>query len=290
MKANSARGFNQNHMRSYPRVILTFCMLGAPIAYADEANPKPPFTVNVGVESLRWEEFSGGQHLLSETGPRLTVGFALDHLLHGDLAKPYAMEVRGCVGFIDYDGQTQAGVSAKTDTDYFGVSAEVMGGLRLAGNHRMDLLGGLGMDTWTRDIQDGVTANGSAALGYQEDYFILYGKLGPGFLFQNGATRSYLQFGLKYPLYTYERVYLSSIGYDSDVELEPGKKISGFAKWRMSWGKETDRSRFGASIYYDSFRFSASKSKTVSAAGVLYSVHQPESRMDVLGARLEYYF
>ena len=269
------RGFDQNHMRNHPWVILAFCMLATPAAHADESALRQPFTVNVGVESLRWEEFSGGQRLLSETGPRLAVGFALDHLLHGDLANPYAMEVRGYVGLVDYDGQTQAGVSAKTDTDYFGVSGEVMGGLRLAGGLRMDLLGGLGLDTWSRDIQDGVTANGSTALGYQEDYFILYGKLGPGFLFRSEARRAYLQFGLKYSLYTYERVYLSSIGYDSDVELEPGKKISGFAKWRMSWGKETDRSRFGASIYYDSFRFSASKSKTVSAAGVLYSVYQP---------------
>jgi len=30
--------------------------------------------VNVGVESFRWEEFSSGQRLLSETGPRLTAG------------------------------------------------------------------------------------------------------------------------------------------------------------------------------------------------------------------------
>ena len=290
MKANSARGFDQNRMRSRPWLILMLYMLGAPAAYADEAASKPSFTMNVGVESFRWEEFSGGQRLLSETGPRLVVGFTLDRLLQGNQTNPYSAEARAYLGVVDYDGQTQSGVSAKTDVNYFGVSAEAMGGLRLVGSARMDLLGGVGVDTWTRDLQDGVTANGSVAHGYQEDYFILYGKLGPGFLFRSEARRAYLQFGLKYPLYTYERVYLSSIGYDSDVELEPGKKISGFAKWRMSWGKETDRSRFAASIYYDSFRFSASKSKTVSAAGVLYSVYQPESRMDVLGARLEYYF
>ena len=276
-------------MRSYPWVIPALCMIAVPAASADEAASKPAFGVNAGLESFRWEEFSGGQRLLTETGPRLAVGFTLDHLLQGNQANPYSAEARAYLGVIDYDGQTQSGVSAKTDVDYFGVSAEAMGGLRLAGS-RMDLLGGVGVDTWTRELQDGVTANGSTALGYREDYFILYGKLGPGFLFQNETRRSYLQFGLKYPLYTYERAYLTSIGFDSDVELAPGKQLSGYAKWQMNWGRATDKPRFGLSFYYDSFRFSASASKTVSAGGALYSVHQPESRMDVLGARLEYYF
>ena len=276
-------------MRSYPWVILALCMIAAPAVFADEAASKPVFAVNAGLESFRWEEFSGGQRLLTETGPRLVVGLTLDHLQQGDQTNPYSAEARAYLGVIDYDGQTQSGVSAKTDVDYFGVSAEVMGGLRLAGS-RMDLLGGVGVDTWTRELQDGVTANGAVALGYREDYFILYGKLGPGFLFRSETRRAYLQFGLKYPLYTYERAYLTDIGFDSDVELAPGKQLSGYAKWQMNWGRETDKPRFGVSFYYDSFRFSASGSKAVSAAGTWYSVHQPESRMDVLGARLEYYF
>ncbi|MEK7206649.1 MAG: hypothetical protein AAB134_02040 [Pseudomonadota bacterium] len=61
-------------------------MFGAPVAYADEAAPKPPFTMNVGVESFRWKEFSGGQRLLSETGLRLVVGFTLDRLLQQNLS------------------------------------------------------------------------------------------------------------------------------------------------------------------------------------------------------------
>jgi hypothetical protein len=264
-------------------------MIAVPAASADEAASKPAFAVNAGLESFRWEEFSGGQRLLTETGPRLVVGLTLDHLQQGNQANPYSAEARAYLGVIDYDGQTQAGVAAKTDVNYFGASAEIMGGLRLAGSG-MDLLGGLGVDTWNRELQDGVTANGSVALGYREDYFILYGKLGPGFLFRSETRRTYLQFGIKYPLYTYERAYLTDIGFDSDVDLAPGRQLSGYAKLQMNWGKETDKPRFGASIYYDSFRFSASDSKTVSASGILYRVHQPESRMDVLGARLEYYF
>ncbi|HSD96751.1 MAG TPA: hypothetical protein VLB06_06365 [Sulfuricaulis sp.] len=277
-------------MRSHHWVTLTLYIVAVPAVFADEPTSKPSFALNAGVESFHWKEFNGDQRLLSETGPRLTVGFMLDHLLQGDQTNPYSVEARAYLGVIDYDGQTQTGVSAQTDVDYFGVNAEVMGGLRLAGSLRMDLLGGLGVDTWIRELQDGVAANGSVALGYREDYFILYGKLGPGFLFQSDTSRAYLQFGLKYPLYTYERAYLADIGFDSDVDLTPGKQLSGYAKWQMNWGRETDKTRFGVSIYYDSYRFSSSASKTVSAAGALYSVHQPASRMDVLGARLEYYY
>ena len=279
-------------MRCHPWVTLTLCMLAVSAAHANEAFPEPSFAVNAGVESFRWEEFSGGQRLLSETGPRLTVGFMLDRLLQDDQINPYAVEARLYLGVVDYDGQTQSGVSAQTDVDYFGFNAEVLGGLRpkTKNGWQMDLLGGLGVDTWTRELQNGVTANGSVALGYREDYFIIYGKLGPGFLMNSGAGRGYFQFGIKYPLFTYERVYLSSIGYDNDVELAPGKRLSGFAKWQMNWGRAADKPRFGVSVYYDSFRFSASASKTVTAAGAAFSVRQPESRMDVLGARLEYYF
>lgn len=277
-------------MRKYLGRVLLIGVATIPLAQADDTNPGPTYSVNVGIESFRWEEFSGGQRLLRETGPRLTVGIMLDQLMYGDRTRPYAMEVRGYVGFIDYDGQTQAGVPAKTDVNYFGVSGEITGGVRLAGNSGADLLAGLGADTWTRDLQDGIADDGSVALGYQEDYFILYGKLGPGFRFRNGTLRSYLQFGIKYPFYTYEKVYLSTLGYDSDVELEPGRKISGYASWRMSQEREGGGRHLGVSIYYDSFRFDASGSKLVTGGGALYSVHQPESRMDVLGARLEYYF
>lgn len=289
VRYRSGRRFDHNRMYR-PWIILIFFIFGVPIVHADEAAPKPPLAMNVGVEGFRWEEFSGGQRLLRETGPRLMVGLMLDHLLQNGQSNPYSLEARAYLGVVNYDGQTQAGVSAKTDTNYFGASAEAMGGWRLANSPGMDLLGGLGVDTWTRDIKNGIAADGSNALGSREDYFILYGKLGPGFLFQNGTRQSYLQFGLKYPLYTYERAYLTDLGFDSDVELAPGGRLSGYMKWRMKWGRETNMQRYGVTIYYESFRFGASPVKTVTGGGALYGVYQPESHMDVLGARFDYYF
>jgi len=98
MKANSARGLDQNSMRINPWVVLIFCMIGVPAAFADEAASKPSFAVNAGVESFRWEEFSGGRRLLSETGPRLVVGFTLDRLLQGTQTNPYSAEARAYLG------------------------------------------------------------------------------------------------------------------------------------------------------------------------------------------------
>jgi hypothetical protein len=273
-----------------PWFFLTFCLLGLSAANADEAAPKPPLSVGAGVESFRWEEFSGGRRLLRETGPRLTVGATLDYLLENDRSHPYFLEGRAYLGVVDYDGQTQAGVAAKTDVDYFGFSAEGLRAWRLSNSTPVDLLAGLGLDTWERNLQDGTAADGSSTSGYREDYFIIYGKLGPGFLFQGETRRAYLQFGLKYPLITYERAYLSSVGFDSDVELEPGRRLSGYLKWRMNWGRETDKPRYGVTVYYDSFRLGASPVKTVTGGGTLYGVYQPESHMDVLGARFDYYF
>lgn len=277
-------------MRTCLRSVLMCLAIGTPATQAADPVPGTPLSVNLGVEYFRWSEHFAGQRLLRETGPRLTVGVTIDHLMDKNQAKSYAAEVRGYTGSIDYDGQTQGGIPARTDVDYSGISGEIMWAKHLSGGAGASALFGLGLDTWTRDIKNGVAADGSAVLGFQEDYLIVYGKLGPGFLLGSGATRSYLQFGIKYPLYTKEQAHLAAIGFDSDVDLKPGRQISGFAKWRMKWGSETNRARLGASFYYDSFRFNTSGTSMVTAGGIPFLVIQPESRMDVLGARLEYYF
>lgn len=277
-------------MRIYFRSVLMILAIGAPAAQSAEPNPGTPVSLNLGVEYFRWSEQYAGRRLLRETGPLLAVGVSVDHLMETNRDTSYAAEVRGYTGTVDYDGQTQGGVPVQTDVDYTGISGEIVWANRLPRSASASALLGLGFDTWKRDIKNGVAADGSTALGYQEDYLILYGKLGPGFRFGSGATRSYLQFGLKYPLYTKEKVHLAAVGFDSDVDLKPGKQMSGFAKWRMKWGSETNKARLGASFYYESFRFNASGTNVVTIGGTPLLVFQPESRMDVLGARLEYFF
>lgn len=277
-------------MRTYLRSVLLCLVIGTPAAQADDSVTGSPLSVNVGVEHFRWSEYYGGQRLLRETGERLTVGIAIDYLMDKNQKKSYAAEIRGYAGTVDYDGQTQSGIPARTDVDYSGIIGEIMWAKRISGSPRTSALFGLGLDTWTRDIKNGVAADGSPVLGYEEDYLILYGKLGPGILLGSGATRSFLQFGIKYPLYTKETAHLAAIGFDSDVDLKPGRQITGFAKWQMKWVGESNKAHLGASIYYDSYRFNTSGTSLVTAGGIPFLVVQPESRMDVLGARLEFYF
>lgn len=277
-------------MRAWLGSILVYLVIGLSAAQAAEAGNGAVPSVNLGVEYFLWSEEISSQRVLRETGPRLTFGIAVDNLMDRNLVSTFAAEIRGYTGDIDYDGRTQSGIPVESDVDYSGISGEFMLANRMAHGSNTSAQLALGFDAWSREIKDTTLADGSPVYGYQEDYLIVYAKLGPGFYLGNGASRSLLQLGIKYPLYTNEKVNLSTVGFDSDVELEPGKRVSLYAKWRKVWSGESGRSRFGASIYYDSFVFGASDWKPITAGGTPYLVSQPDSRMYVLGGRLEFYF
>jgi hypothetical protein len=86
------------------------------------------------------------------------------------------------------------------------------------------------------------------------------------------------------PLVTSEHVDLGS-----GVDLEPGLKPSAFANFQFDFGSGR-HNRFGAALYYDSYRFSESDPELLSSGGSTYLVVQPRSHMDVYGLRLSYYF
>ena len=166
-------------MRSRTLFAILLCVSGLPTVV--QATERPEASVQFGLQNFSWSEFDyTGAKLLKENGPRFAIGAALDNFQHAGSGVLYGVNVKIYLGVVDYDGQTQSGVSAQTDVDYFGVNAEVMGGLRLTGGLHVDLLGGLGVDTWTRELQDGVTANGTVALGYREDLFHSLRQAGAG--------------------------------------------------------------------------------------------------------------
>jgi hypothetical protein len=83
-------------------------------------------------------------------------------------------------GTVDYDGQTQTGIPATTDVDYFGFKAEGDIGRRLSFPEGLYIepFGGLGIRFWYRDINDGTTNTGSPTLGYTEEWFVFNARLG----------------------------------------------------------------------------------------------------------------
>jgi len=262
--------------------ILFFLLGCTATAQADETNQA---NVQFGVQSFRWREFDdNGGRLLQEKGARFSIGAAFDNYRREDSGTLYGINGKIYLGSVNYDGQTQSGIPSTADVSYVGLNIEAQGGYRFGRRVGLDVFGALGVDEWLRSIQDGRTATGTVAYGYDEYYTILYGKAGLGFFQHLDGWRYLLQGGVKMPLSTSERVDLGS-----GVDLQPGLKPSAFANIQFDFGSGR-HDRFGVALYYDSYRFSESDPELLTSGGSTYLVVQPRSHMDVYGLRLSYYF
>ncbi len=73
------------------------------------------------IENFEWKEFNtNGSQLLKESGPIYGIGISTKLEDVNLITAKFKGEL--FIGSIDYDGQTQAGTSVKTDTDYFGLA------------------------------------------------------------------------------------------------------------------------------------------------------------------------
>jgi len=238
--------------------------------------------LSVGAELFRWQEFdSADNRLLIEHGPRarfkvshnnesrLTGGF-----IYNGSASLYGGKYREDV---KYSGQSQPGGHfSPADVDYAGMSAEFIGGYRLKAPlkaHALDLLAGIGVDSWTREISNGVNSQGVRVRGIEEDYRIIFMRLGVGLEYRQAFWKSLWRTGVKYPVSTKETLDLPA------VKLEPGKEPSLFFSYRFQLINDDnlDKGTF-FSFIYDSYRFSKSP---VVRSGLLF-VRQPKSSMDVV--------
>lgn len=252
------------------------------MVYAAE---KPQVSIQLSVQSFNWREFDNtGARLLEEKGPRFVVGAAFDNFGRMGPGMLYSVNGKIYLGSVDYDGQTQSGIPAVTDVNYFGVNIEAQGGYRFGRRIGVDVFGGLGIDDWVRSIADGTTPSGTAVLGYDEYYAILYGKAGVGFFQLLNGWRYALQGGIKMPLYANEYVNLGD-----GVTLEPGLRASAFANLQFDFGSGRNN-RYGIAVYYDSYRFSESDPELLTDGGSAFLVVQPRSQMNVFGVRMHYYF
>lgn len=255
------------------------------ITTAAQATDLPQASIQVELQDFRWREFRDtGARLLQEKGTRFAVGATYDNFRREGSGVLYNINGKFYLGSVNYDGQTQIGIPATTDVDYYGVNIEALGGYRFGRRIALDVFGGLGLDDWLRSINNGSTASGTVAYGYDEYYIVLYGKAGLGFFQQLEGWRYMLQGGVKMPLSTNEHVDLGS-----GVDLQPGRKSSAFANLQFDFGSGR-RNRFGIALYYDSYRFSESDPELLMDGGSTYLVVQPRSEMDVYGLRLSYYF
>jgi hypothetical protein len=265
-----------------PRALLILALATAPLgASAEPPDSATRIGLHLGVEQFEWSELDPdqpGRQLLEESGPRLTASVTLDNFLRTSEGVVYALEARGYYGEVDYDGETNAGVPVRTEVEYGGVLAEGRAGYRFPlvwAGYGLDLLGGLGAERWSRDIQDAFDANGNPVVGYEEVYTVTFAKAGlalTDMTFEEWFGR--LEAGVRYPLSVDERIDALN------ADLSPGADPSWYAAYEIS-KRTVGGTRMGLTLYYDSYRLTQSPTAS-SAIGL---VRQPESDMDVIGVR-----
>lgn len=227
--------------------------------------------VEFGIEDFRWREFDAGARLLEESGRRYRIGASWRQPLRFDQRDSIFVRASLYFGSVDYDGQacTLSGlcVPFQTDSDYLGTAAEVSfaHGLGLSGSG--EIFGGVGIDSWERDVRGRADVAGAI-----ENWTVFYLFAGGGGRWQHAGARYHLQAGAKFPFFTYE------LADSFDVTLEPKGRASLFARLGtdfMAGGKP----QWGFGLYYDSYRFAMSD---VERVGSIF-VWQPESEQDVIG-------
>lgn len=260
-------------------------LLATGIAYSPA---RAEWTVITGVEQFNWQEFDAdGERLLEETGYRYIAG--LEKLTEGDAGLLLEMAGKVYGNWVNYDGQTQDGVPFTSKTGYAGLQFELKPLFRtkpgLLENHYLDYTAAFGIDYWFRDIHGGTDITGRAVGGAREEYFITYLRLGFRLTPDSAANRWNGGGGLKYPVYTYEKAYLTLNGFDSDAILRPDPDFTlyGEAGYRFN-------ERWSVSLLYDSYTFNKSATVAVSKGGAPGEVHQPKSVQQTIGLTVSYRF
>ena len=145
-----------------------------------------------GIETFREKEFdSDGTSLVKESGYRYVATVSFDSKPAQDTSPAlfYQLEASGYLGNVDYEGKSQSldaslsNLDIQSKTEYLGGRAEAVLGYHIKFSsfpHTLDINGGLGIDTWTRNIRNSIASNGTQVSGIREDYTVYYGKLALG--------------------------------------------------------------------------------------------------------------
>ncbi len=253
-----------------------------PVAAGGSA-PSRPYTLALGLEQFRWQEYDGlGQRLLTEQGPRGVV--RLDISTRERPVWQLRARLKAYAGVVDYDGQDGQGTFVSSDTDYRGGSGEVELALhgRSPARDRLDLELALGIEAWRRDISDSHNANGDPVAGFREDYRMGAGRLGIGYTVARGRYRSEWQAGLYRPFRVDEDIVL----YGRSLRLHPRPRWSAYLAWRLEAGRNI------LELRYEGRRFAASDPIDVvnPVTANTETVWQPRSQADLIELNFGYRF
>jgi len=229
-----------------------------------------------------------------ESGSRLALCATLDNLDRQGNGLVYRAQAKLYRGTEDFEGtlQNSVGVFLST-TKHTGNILEVNGGYRIDGDpggYAFDALVGLGRESFSRDVSDGVTAGGTPAPGTTQDYSVTYSKLGAAVTEKRGAWRGIFRTGVKLPFSINENVDLVRAGFSNNVTLSPKESGSFFAELEYRTRPENKSLKWGFTLFYDSFRFNPSSPKTAIQGATPVSIMQVKTDIDVFGLQLSYYY
>ncbi len=283
--------------------VVVACIFGIFIfnqrSVADDSPLKPSLGLALGGEYSTWRESDqSGTTLLRESGPRGTLSLFLDNTDRIPSGIIYNFLLHGYLGDEHYDGQTQTGIPITSNTNYFGGAAEITGGYRfkdLLPSISVDLTAALGTDIWRRRISDTHTDAGIYVSGSEENYRILYARLGLGLYHVYDKWTHYVQFGAKRPFSTREEASLlvsqdcnAAPSVSEKFILHPKGSESFYLKWQIDHLSENNKRQYSVMFYYDSFQFDRSDTALGRVTGC--PAHQPDSHQNVFGAQVGYYF
>ena len=255
------------------------CTLALGLAAASAA-AAPGWWISTDAEHFRWQE--SGEPSVTETGPRY--GLSWGYLAERPAGWQFGYRGQFRRGTVDYNGAFLfSGQPTTARTQYTGLLNEAQALYRLA-PRSLDLLAGLGLDYWERNILP----------GQLENYSVVYLRLG-----LNYDPRENLGFfaggGVKLPLYVREDAHLGDLGATSNPYLEPKGELSVYAEVGYRFARQ-----WSVVGYYDGYRFGESSAVRVTvtdpaacspaSAPCALSFFQPASKVDSYGLRLQYNF
>ncbi len=278
---------NTNGLYRFCARMLVLVVFSSVFWFASPDNAFAELRVTAGVERFSWGEYSGGSKLLDESGPRYALG--LTWLMEGQSGLLCGYNGKFYFNDVTYNGRDSNGAALSSNTGYQGMLNEGVLHYRVESDikpdetdrHYLDLVTGLGLDYWVRDIK------GSGGIsGYKETYMIGFLRAGLVMLpVKNGLE---VAAGFKYPLYLNEKAGFQSAGLaDADLVLTPKPDLSyyGSIGWRFE-------NAVSVTFDFDSYRFKESDpvSYTVGGVAAANPMVQPESRMEVYTLKVGYSF
>jgi len=249
--------------------LLLLCPVTAPPAHSAQFGGIRELSVYPFIQYFTWEEYSGGERLLKESGPQYGAGGVIKLALlegsAGALTLSDRLEFFG--GVVDYDGQYQDGIPLKTDVNYFGVMNQLDCGWAIPLQAvTVEPFAGLGYRWWLRDLQ------GSG--GYTEYWSTLYGVFGMRSQYRlSGDSDFFVSGAAKYHFHNRNNVDFPGTG---EVELEPGSDWSVIADAGIRYRQLV------TSVYYENFVFPKSP--------VSKGLFQPRSESEIFGLRIGWAF